>query len=104
MGQSPKFYPISAARLKSCLPDFYYSLSGTTKGPPFPISERLVFRRPETKKKNAARSRKNSVNPNIFASYFHTEVICLAGKKASAIPKVVVRNPHDPANSRVARP
>ena len=45
-----------------------------------------TFSRPYTKKKNAASTRKNNVNPNIFASYFQTEVICLAGKTPTRSP------------------
>src|ERR1019366_10601022 len=59
--------------------------------------------RPYTEKKNAASARKNNVNPNIFASYLHTEVICFAGKNANAIPSAVVTKPQNPEAISVPR-
>src|SRR6266849_1153473 len=61
------------------------------------------FSRPYTKKKNAASARKNTVKPNIFASYLQTEVICLAGKNANAMPSAVVTKPQNPETINVAR-
>src|SRR5260370_22848387 len=65
---------------------------------------RGTFSRPYTKKKNAASTRKNNVNPNIFASYLHTEVICFAGNNANAIPSAVVTKPQNPDTISVPRP
>ena len=62
-----------------------------------------TFRRPYTKKKNAANARKKSVKPNIFASYLHTELICFAGKNAIAMPSVVVIKPKNPETISVPR-
>jgi len=55
---------VTTARLKSRLPNQLRRLVATVN-----------------EKEKCASARKKSVKPNIFASYFHTEVICLAGKK-----------------------
>src|ERR1700730_4872945 len=64
-------------------------------------SLRAALRRPYTKKKNAANPTNKSVPPNIHTSYERIEVICAAGKKASAMPMLVVTSPLAPANSSV---
>ena len=46
---------------------------------------RAALRRPYTKKKNAASMINKSVPPNIQSSYERSEVICAAGKKATAM-------------------
>ena len=46
----------------------------------------------------------SSVPPNIHTSYDMTEVICWAGKKASAIPRIVVTSPLAPAKKSIGLP
>src|SRR4029077_4810308 len=60
-----------------------------------------VFSRPYPKKKNTANAIKPKVIPNILTSYFHNDVICLAGKNATMIASVVVSSPATPANMSV---
>src|SRR3984893_18951159 len=67
-------------------------------------SLRAALRRPYTKKKNAANPTNKSVPPNIHTSYERIDVICAVGKKASAMPTVVVTRPLAPANSNVGLP
>src|SRR5258708_36140104 len=67
-------------------------------------SLRAALRRPYTKKKNAANPTNKSVPPNIHTSYERIDVICAAGKKASAMPSVVVTRPLAPANSNIGLP
>src|ERR1035437_6607138 len=71
-GQAPRPSKPSEARPSLREPLFYSTTAACG-----------AFSRPYTKKKNAASARKNSVKPNIFASYRQTEVICLAGKNRS---------------------
>src|SRR6266403_2216864 len=80
----------------TCLPNPIQSAGATA------ASFRAALRLPYTKKKNAARPMKKSVPPTIQTSYEYKEVICWAGKKASAMPIEVVSNPLAPAAIRVA--
>src|SRR6185437_15387122 len=63
----------------------------------------LGFRRPYTKKKNAASATKKSVRPNMLDSYFKTDLIWLAGKNATTIATTVVTSPLPPAKARTLR-
>ena len=45
---------------------------------------------------------KNSVPPNIQTSYQNSDEICCAGKNTRAMPRIVVRNPLDPARNIVS--
>jgi hypothetical protein len=63
---------------------------------------RGALRRPYTKKKKTANTMKPSAIPTILAPYFHSEVIWLAGKKASAMPSTVITRPLPPGEDELA--
>src|SRR2546427_14133 len=85
--------------MRGILPDF---LSQFVEQAAARVSSRAALGLAYTKKKNAARPMKNNVPPAIQTSYEYKDVICCAGKKASAMPIEVVINPLAPAAIRVA--